>query len=271
MKKEWLHTMRQQKRLILGFWSTINHYFIVFFFLFISGLLLYSVFQIYVTENYEGVRPAEELTIGTFPFLIAAIIFYFIQRRRLRFKEVSINYTDHDFQEAIERTMKEYEWQITNNSKSFFRAYRYWNWTGSWGEMITIIRLKVKLLLNSICNPNIASSVASFGWNKRNIGTFLKNLNDIINQIPVVKINVEKKQESEWTLKRTIVRLFIYPFCLFLIGLGFYMFLHPLSFRNAMAGVGAIIFGAFFLYLDIRIILTKNHESITSNEQKKHK
>ncbi len=120
MKKEWLHTMRQQKRLILGFWSTINHYFIVFFFLFISGLLLYSVFQIYVTENYEGVRPAEELTIGNFPFLIAAIIFYFIQRRRLRFKEVSINYTDHDFQEAIERTMKEYEWQITNNSKSFF-------------------------------------------------------------------------------------------------------------------------------------------------------
>ncbi len=65
MKKEWLHTMRQQKRLILGFWSTINHYFIVFFFLFISGLLLYSVFQIYVTENYEGLRPAEELIIGT--------------------------------------------------------------------------------------------------------------------------------------------------------------------------------------------------------------
>jgi len=61
-----------------------------------------------------------------------------IQKRRLRFREVKVEYTDQEFQEAIERTASEYEWQIELNDKNIFRAYRPWNWTGSWGDFILI-------------------------------------------------------------------------------------------------------------------------------------
>lgn len=73
-------------------------------------------------------------------WIIPAIVFYFIQKSRLRFREVNVDYTDQEFQEAVERTAKEYEWKIKLNNKNVFRAYRPWNWTGSWGEMITIIK-----------------------------------------------------------------------------------------------------------------------------------
>jgi len=104
MKKEWIDIMKQTKRLKLSRWQTLNHYFIVLFTLFLPGMTLFSLFEIYVTDTYDGVRTADELISTTGPWVIPAIAFYFIQKRRLRFREVKISYTDQEFQEAIERT-----------------------------------------------------------------------------------------------------------------------------------------------------------------------
>jgi hypothetical protein len=176
MTKEWIDIMKHSRRLKLSFWQRLDHYFIVLFILFIPGFTLFSLYEIYVSETYEGLRTAEELINISWPWIIPAIAFYFIQKRRLRFKEVKIDYSEQEFQEALKRTVEEYNWQIELNDEAILRAYRPWNWTGSWGEMITIVKDKDRLLLNSICDPNKLSSVASYGWNKRNINTFLKNL-----------------------------------------------------------------------------------------------
>lgn len=253
MKKEWIDIMKQTKRLKLSRWQTLDHFFIVLFILFIPGLTLFSLFEIYVTETYDGVRTANELISTTWPWIIPAVAFYFIQKRRLRFREVKVEYSDQEFQEAIERTAKEFEWQIELNNKKIFRAYRPWNWTGSWGEMITIIRNNDQLLLNSICDPNKMSSVASFGWNKRNINTFLKNLVDVKKGIPVQE-KIEKP-EKEWTLKKVVIRIFAYPFCLFLIGLGIYMIFNPVNWKSQGAGIGAIIIASIYLYTDLKMII----------------
>ncbi len=230
IKQAEIKIMKKEKRLKLSFWRAIDHYFIVLFFLFIPLITLYSIFEIYVTKTYDGVRTVQELMTATFPFIIPAIVFYFIQKRRLRFIEVQINYTDQEFNEAIKRTAKEYDWRIEYNNKSIFRAYKPWNWTGSWGEMITIIRDKEKLLLNSICDPDKMSSVVSFGWNKKNIQTFLKNLNDVKNGIPVKEII--EVSEKEWTFKRTIIRIFAYPVCIMFIGIGFYAIANPVNWKS---------------------------------------
>ena len=253
MKKEWINIMKQTKRLKLSRWQTLDHFFIVFFILFIPGLTLFSLFEIYVTETYDGVRTADELITTAWPWLIPAVVFYFIQKRRLRFREVKVDYTDQEFQEAIERTAKEYEWQIELNNKNVFRAYRPWNWTGSWGEMITIIKDKDRLLLNSICDPNKMSSVASFGWNKRNIDTFLKNLVAVKKDIPIQK-KIEKP-EKEWTFKKIIIRLFAYPFCLVLIGFGVYMIFNPVNWKSQGAGIGVMTIAAIYLYTDLKMIM----------------
>lgn len=247
--------MKQTKRLKLSRWQTLDHFFIVPFILFIPGLTLFSLFEIYVTKTYDGVRTANELILTTWPWIIPAVAFYFIQKRRLRFGEVKVEYSDQEFQEAIERTAKEHDWQIVLNNKSSFRAYRPWNWTGSWGEMITVIKDKDRLLLNSICDPNKMSSVTSFGWNKRNIDTFLKNLIAVKKDIPIQE-KIENPEKG-WTFKRLIIRLFAYPFCLFLVGFGFYAIFNPVNWKTPLAGIGAMTIAIIYLYMDLKII-TKN-------------
>ena len=174
--------MTKGGRLKLTFGQTVDHYFIVVFLLIVPGMTAHSLYQMYVTETYAGVRSASELLTASVPFLILSIAFYFIQRNALKLKEIRLDCTDEQFQAAIKRTMEELKWQVELNDKDFFRAYRRWNWTASWGEMITIIRGNGRLYINSICDPNSISSVTSWGWNKRNVKTFWSKLTEEINK-----------------------------------------------------------------------------------------
>jgi hypothetical protein len=255
MKSEWIAIMKKNKRLKLTTIQTLTHYGIVLLLLFIVSLTGWSLIEIYLTNTYAGVTTADELIKASLPFILLAVFFTFIQYRRLNFKEIKVTFTDEQFQEAIERTVKDLGWRIEKNDKTFFRAIRPWNWTGSWGEMVTIIKDKDRLLINSICDPDHISSVASYGWNRKNIKTFLKNLADVLNNRPA-EIKIEK-EIKEWSLKRIIIRLFAYPFCIFLIVLGVYMVLEPLTIRTFVTGLGAITIASLYLYSDIKILTTR--------------
>lgn len=255
--------MKNNKRLKLTTIQTLTHYGIVLLLLFIVCLTGWRLIEIYVTNTYSGVRTTDELIRSSLPFLLLAMLFAFIQHRRLRFKEINVTFTDEQFHEAVERTVKDLEWRIDKNNKTLFRAYRPWNWTGSWGEMITIIKDKDHLLVNSICNPDSMSSVASYGWNRRNIQIFLKNLTDVLNN-KAAEIKIEKAT-NEWSLKRIVIRLFAYPFCIFLIVFGVYMVLQPLTIRSIIAGLGAMTIASIYLYSDIKILTTKNENNRSTN------
>ncbi|MDL2251228.1 hypothetical protein LJC12_00065 [Odoribacter sp. OttesenSCG-928-J03] len=264
MKNRKINIMRNTKRLKLTILQTFTHYGIVLLLLFIVSLTVWNLVEIYFIDTYKGVRaPADELINFSLPFLGFAIIFAIIQYRRLNFREFQVSYTDEQFQEAIKRTVDELEWKIESNNKTFFRAFRPWNWTGSWGEMVTIIKGKDRLLINSICDPNHRSSVASYGWNKRNIKTFLKNLSDVLENKPQ-EIIIEKV-ENEWTAKRILIRLFTYPFYIFLIVFGVYMLIKPLTINAIFAGLGGIIIASIYLYSDIKILTTKYDKEKSPN------
>lgn len=246
--------MKPNKRLKLTFGQRLTHYGVVLFSLFIVCLYGKSIVEIYLTKTYTGVESAKEIIADSVPFLVLSIIFFIIQYRRLRFKEVDVSYTANQFQEAIKRTVNDLEWTVEKNNKNFFRAYRPWG-GGSYGEMITIIREKDRFYINSICDPNNMSSIASFGWNKKNIKCFLTNLNEAIQNIAKTQPSVEVTNGNEWTFKKTFVRLLAYPFCLFLIFFGMYMILKPLTIRTIFAGIGAIVAAIFYLYSDIKTIM----------------
>lgn len=256
MKNEWVTIMKKNKRLKLTTIQTLTHFGIVLLLLFIVSLTGWSLIEIYLTDTYKGVRTADELIKSSLPFFALAIIFTIIQYRRLNFREIQVSYTDEQFQEAIDRTVKDLEWKVEKNNKIFFRAVRPWKWTGSWGEMVTIIKEKDRVLINSICDPDHMSSIASCGWNRKNVKTFLKNLSDVSNSKPQ-EIKIEKVK-NEWGAKRILIRLFAYPFCIFLIVFGVYMVLEPLTIRTIIAGLGAIVIASIYLYSDIKILTTKN-------------
>ncbi|MBK6840042.1 MAG: hypothetical protein IPG90_18630 [Bacteroidetes bacterium] len=191
--------------------QTLTHYGIVLLLLFIVCLSGWSLIEIYVTNTYPGVRTADELIRSSLPFLLLAILFAFIQHRRLKFKEVNLTITEEQFQEAVERTAKELEWRIDKNNKAFL-GIQTLELTGIGGEMVSIIKGKDHLLVNSICNPDSMSSVASYGWNRKNVKTFLKNLTDVLNNKPA-EIKIEKVI-NEWSVKRVVIRILAYPFCI---------------------------------------------------------
>lgn len=252
MNRDWIENMKETKRLKLSFWQTVSHYFIVVFFLLIPIFTLISVFEIYVTKTYDGVRSTGELLRFSLPWILPAIAFLFIQRYRLRFKKILIDYTDEEFKEAVQRTSKELEWTIDKNNKTYLRANRPWNWTGSWGEMITIIRLKDGLLTNSICDPDKWTSVVSYGWNRKNIRTFLKNLNEVKDGTPLK--DVVEIPENEWSLKRITIRLLMYPLSAIIIAAGLFA-IYNSTLRGTIAGIAGILFVSIWIYADIKMII----------------
>ncbi|MFP3596950.1 hypothetical protein [Chryseobacterium sp. SIMBA_029] len=68
-----------------------------------------------------------------------------------------------------------------------------------------------------------------------------------------------EKENSEQTLKMSIMRVFAYLFCVFLIWLGFYTLTSsPTTTKDKLRGSGEIVAGCVYLFVDIRILITKN-------------
>jgi hypothetical protein len=157
------------------------HYSIVLFLFIVPVITTISVYKYYVTHTYRGVRSIEEIATGYIP-IIPAIAFYFIQKRRLRFKSIKISVDAETFLKAAEQTAKELEWEIQTKRKDIIVAKTGFSWR-SWGELITIIREEERILINSICDPDNRPSITSLGMNKLNLKIFEQALRKITSEV----------------------------------------------------------------------------------------
>ena len=132
---------------------------------------LIDIFRYYVTETYQGVRSIGEMATWSYLPLIAAVAFYCIQKRRLKFKVLEISVDTGTFITAVKETAKQLDWEIIERKNNLIVAKSNFSWR-SWGEMITIIKDENRILFNSICDPDNRPSVASWGMNKVNLKTF---------------------------------------------------------------------------------------------------
>jgi len=75
-------------------------------------------------------------------------------------------------------------------------------------------------------------------------------------------VEVEKKKpEKEWSLKNILIRLFTYPFCLFLVGLNIFLIIPN---EQYILALGVFGFVGFYLVTDIKMIL-KNKKTTGNN------
>ncbi len=151
------------------------HFSIIGLFLIPPIMNIINLFQYYVTHTYGGVRTVGEMAKWSYLPLIPALVFYFIQKRRLKFKEISVVVSSKAFIKAAEESAKILDWEIIEQDSNLFVAKSNYSWR-SWGELITIIRDKERILFNSICDPDSITSVASWGKNKMNFETFEKQI-----------------------------------------------------------------------------------------------
>jgi hypothetical protein len=172
MTNSHIQEMKKSGILVLTKGRLFWHYSIFFFLLIVPILTTIDIFKYSVTHTYIAVRPIENIILTGYLWLLPAAILFFIQKNRLKFKIIHIAVELETFKQAAEKTAMKLEWKIQHKTNDFIVAHRDWSWTGSWGEMITIIRDKDRLLINSICDPDNRPSIASFGMNKLNIKTY---------------------------------------------------------------------------------------------------
>jgi hypothetical protein len=177
--------MNKPKRLELKGEVLFTHYAFLVILLLVPILNIIDIFEI-LTGTYDGNRTLTEHLTVSIPFIALGILFYFRQRQRLNFKEFKINHTDEEFQDALEMTVNELNWTIETNKKGYLRAHRDGGWIDWWGEMITITYDNQTILINSISDPNTKPTVSSFGWDRKNVKTFIKNLETIKQQTKVL-------------------------------------------------------------------------------------
>ncbi|MCF6132472.1 hypothetical protein [Flavobacterium wongokense] len=72
--------------------------------------------------------------------------------------------------------------------------------------------------------------------------------------------NPSEKQTGEWTLKKILVRLIAYPFCLFIMVLGIFGILNPVTSKSIPACIAGIMIGGTYLYSDLKILMSKKRE-----------
>ncbi|MES1181974.1 MAG: hypothetical protein ABUL44_04175 [Flavobacterium sp.] len=169
MTQAQIQQMKDTETLILTKGQTFWHYSIIPFLLIAPIMTTIDVFKYYVTHTYNSTKPID-YTFGYF-WILPALIFYFIQKRRLKFKAINISVDNNIFHNAVEQTAKELEWNVQQMTRDIAIAKSGFSWR-SWGEQITILHDKDKILFNSICDPDNRPSVASFGMNKLNLKTF---------------------------------------------------------------------------------------------------
>jgi hypothetical protein len=248
LNKNQIEIIKKSKRLKLNKGSyVLKHYYIA---------LIPLLFALFLILD----EPQRIESVVVWILIVLSLFFFFIQRNKLNFKEFNANCSFDDLREAFRRTSSELNWQTKSNNNEFLSAtfsdpFHHQN-------IITIIPLKKGFLINSISDPREPVVPLIKTWDKENIRTFVKHLKHTINNIPENKdyLNPEK----QWTKKKIIGRLILYPFWLIIISLSIYMLINPIWFKSIFAGILGFSFGVGYFISDIRnIIKRKEYERTT--------
>jgi len=165
----------QTNELQLSLWNKISHYGIVLFLLFVSATLPI----IHLVKYFQGDGPSfmsGEIWIIIIPFILS-LLFYWLQKSRLKFEIVDTRLTHAELINLINTAGKKLEWSmVTSSEKAFIAKTNPSFFSGSWGEQITILFDKHRVLINSICDLDKRSSVVSFGRNRKNVDTLKESI-----------------------------------------------------------------------------------------------
>lgn len=233
-----IEKIKRTKRLVLTYRQWFQHYYITFLPLVLMGIFIYLDTTI-----------IKEFWILTFP--IISLIAYLIQRKKLRFKEFNANCTKEDLIESFNRSSNELKWKVETTT-DYLQAYSDdpFNYFG--GNVITIIPTENGLLINSVSDPRRRSVPFFSNWDNENIKIFIKHLKNVLN-------NQEDNKEylipeKEWTTKRVLIRLFMYPFWIFVILMSVDLLSSSNDLRSSRAGIGGLIFGIGYIAIDLILI-----------------
>lgn len=240
MIKNKIDEIKRTQRLILTPGQYIQHFFIVVFPLFIAGLFLWNdIMQI--KEAYIWI------------LFSIAIVFWYIQYRKLKFTKFRSNCTNNDLYEALKLTSDELEWTIKINEDDFCQATSDDPISYMCGDLITIIKTESGFIINSISDPERRSLPLISISKRNNIRTFTKHLTLVINKQREIKDYSTPK--NEWTYGKIVTRLVLYPLSIFIISINLFILFDSID--NAVIAIGGILIASGYIYFDVKGIIKR--------------
>ncbi len=178
MTEEQITQSLEAKELKLVGWRKYTHYSIVGFFFLIAAFVLILDLKDILSSTARGL---EQMWVFQLVFLIVplglGLLYYKIQRNKLKFRIVKTNLTREELEKIIQQVSSELKWLVIAIDNKVIEAKTSPGFlSGSWGELITILFDKQTVLVNSICDPDKRASVVSFGRNKRNTDRLIEEI-----------------------------------------------------------------------------------------------
>lgn len=174
MENDLIEKSIETGELQLPSWQKATHFEIV---LWSFGIAVFMLLMILFYQIYDPASIKNYGVLWLSPiFAGVAVIFYFIQKKRLKLIPIKANISREEFGKIIEKISDKYGWQISVNTSKENVAKTPFSGK-SWGEQVAIIFDGNNLLVNSICDPDKRSSVVSLGRNAQNIRLIIKRIN----------------------------------------------------------------------------------------------
>lgn len=234
----------------------VNHYFIVLVLFVLAVFPAYDVFLYMLNgEEPRDTVFTESVALSIF-WLLAAVVFYFIQRRQLTFRKANTSVTDEQLTAAFKRTAKLHNWKNQEIRHDFYRAFHEDWFSPMKGEMITVIRVGDDVWVNSVCDLKSWTTVSSLGWNMHNVKLFFHHLQAVIANRPV---GSDEKPALRKKLSRKLAkRIITYPVGICMLAAGIYYALHGIGpFKNAIS-VALIVLPLIYVVVDLKSIAKKD-------------
>ena len=167
MTKQQIDYSIKTKKLPYTFWQLINHFYPVI----VIGLIPIIFSGLYISGKLSDLPSnISYITASTMLILFALSIFLFTrQLDRLKFKTIANTLTRHEVEAIVRKVADELAWNIETINERFIVARTEPGFfSGSYGELITILIGARQVLINSVCDPDKTTSVVSMGRNKKN-------------------------------------------------------------------------------------------------------
>lgn len=165
----------ETNKLKLTNWEKLTHYGLVGYFFLVPTIALFLCFVDLVNGTTKRLN-SEMFLLVIVPFIFG-LLFYRLQRNRLKFKIVETSLTRDELDEIIHQVSTELKWTILTTNKRIIEAKTFPSFfSGSWGEQITILFDNKRVLVNSICDLDKQSSVVSMGRNKKNTNRLIDEI-----------------------------------------------------------------------------------------------
>lgn len=188
---------------------------------------------------------------------------YYLLYNGLSFKHLKIKLTDNQFKNALKATSTYNNWEVITLRDNSFKAINHVDFQRSG---ITIEMDKKDYDINYACyvTPSLTANPFTMGRSLKNLSLVLENFKremEGIDSLDYVKNQLlidehEFWKSSEWTFKKTIIRILLYALCI-----AFFALTGLLMKDGSYLGIIPSFLAIMYLQFDLRILLAKRKKN----------